>query len=133
MCRLHKIGKEYKWKKPESCPRCCGVLHGHGFATAYFAEYKNIFYIKRYRCSNCKLIIRMRPSGYATRIRTSIKKIYEVLLHKIINATWPANFSRQLGGHWHRVFIFKLKTFRGYIDLNLVKALEEYIAVGLCF
>jgi hypothetical protein len=133
MDTLHKFGKDFNWKKPNCCPRCHGKLHGHGFATAYFAEYQNIFYIKRYRCPCCKLIIRMRPQGYTRRIRSSINKIYEVLKYKIINATWPYGFSRQRGGHWLRVFILKLHIFKGYSQKNLIESLEEYFIGGLNF
>ena len=130
---LYKLGKEFKWKKPERCPICGKTLHGHGFCIAYFDGYAKFFYIKRYRCPHCRLVIRMRPDGHLKYFRSNIDKIYKSLKYRLSNRKWPPWCSRQKGGHWLRRFISRLKFAKGYVDINPLEALEEYFKGGLSF
>ena len=64
--RLVELGRKYQWQRPERCPKCQGVrVWGHGYVTAYFDEAgsQGVF-LKRYRCGECRVVIRLRPSGY---------------------------------------------------------------------
>jgi hypothetical protein len=37
--RLVELGRQYRWERPERCPKCGGVrVWGHGFVAAYFDE-----------------------------------------------------------------------------------------------
>jgi hypothetical protein len=130
---LYKLGKNYKWKKPKSCPRCQNKLWGHGFVASYFDGFERCFYIKRYRCSCCNLVIRMRPVGYLKYFQHNIDFIFQALKYKINNYKWPSWCSRQKGGHWLRRFISRLRFAKGYEDINYIKCLEEYFTGGLSF
>src|SRR3990167_2221002 len=57
--QLFREGREFKWEKPNGCPKCKKLLWGHGFSSRYFNGFSELFWIKRYRCSNrdCKTVI----------------------------------------------------------------------------
>ena len=77
---LVELGRQYSWQRPLRCPRCAGVrVSGHGSVTAYFDEAGSQgVYLKRYRCRECRVVIRLRPSGYWKRIQASVAKFATV-------------------------------------------------------
>src|SRR3989338_8233376 len=79
------LGRNYPWKRPERCPRCGGVgVWGHGFVGAYFDQAgTECVWLKRYRCRECRVVIRVRPLGYFRRIQARIAEIRRCLLHRI--------------------------------------------------
>ena len=95
-------GKLFPWPRPPGCPRCHGRIWGHGFVEAYFDGLAGAVLLRRYRCPDCKLTLRLRPLSHWRRFQTSILIILECLTHRLRLGRWPAGFSRQRPGHWLR-------------------------------
>jgi hypothetical protein len=125
--RLSKEGKNFNWEKPCYCPNCKNCsLWGHGFVLAYFDDFAEGCYLKRYRCICCGCVITLRPQGYWSRFRASITKIFQSLYHRLTLCKWPVNVSRQRGDHWLNNFIRKIFIDYGYADpLEKLKVLFE--------
>jgi hypothetical protein len=75
--RLVEAGRQYPWQRPERCPKCQGFrVWGHGYVEAYFDEAGNqSVFLKRYRCPECGVVIRLRPMGYWRRIQATIATV----------------------------------------------------------
>lgn len=105
---LAKYGKNFQWPRP-TCPKCEGKVWGHGFRFRYFSEFSDGLYLKRYRCSNCKVVISLTPIGYWPRFRSPIDLIYSTIHNRLKQLSWPPGVTRQRGGHWLRKFIVRFK------------------------
>jgi len=105
--QLARESKDYKWSRPKSCSRCGLQLWGHGYVGRYFDGFKERLWLKRYRCSCCKLLITMIPNGCMSSYQASFFKIYFSLLHRLSSYKWPPWVSRQRGRHW----LSKLKKY----------------------
>ena len=75
---LSKLGKKYKWQKPDSCPKCGSKLWGHGFVSCFLC-YITALFLKRYRCPNCKIVITIKPRGFWKKYQFRDKSIYHTL------------------------------------------------------
>lgn len=96
---LAEEGKAYKWQSPPPC-NCGHKFWGHGFVERYFDDFDEKFWLKRYRCPNCKAIITLFPNGYLKYFRYSLLIIYQSLSFRLTSYIWPPALSRQRGGHW---------------------------------
>jgi hypothetical protein len=98
---LFRFGRWYPWPRPERCPRCGhGRLWGHGFVSAYFDDYEKPLWLRRYRCPLCRLILRLRPAGYFSRVQASVETIRQSLAYRFYHHLWPPGSSRQRQGYW---------------------------------
>jgi hypothetical protein len=128
-----RCGKAFPWPRPERCPRCGHVrLWGHGFVSAYFEGYFEPLWLRRYRCPNCRGILRLKPSDYLPRFQSSIETIRQSLAHRFYHHLWPPGSSRQRQGHWLRSL---LKKARYYLGLSGMKggmeAFDELLVLGV--
>jgi len=106
-------GKLFPWPRPPDCPRCHGRIWGHGYVTAFFDGFAQAVFLRRYRCPDCRLILRLRPRGYWPRFQASIQTIVESLTDRLIHYRWPPLLSRQRQGHWLRFLIRKVRYHLG--------------------
>ena len=104
---LYKAGKSFHWKRP-SCCNGCQKMWGHGYVRRYFEGYSKCFWLKRYRCPCCGVVVTMRPTGFFPRFQSSTEQIYKALKHKLTTLRWPPWTTRQRAGHWLRRFMSKL-------------------------
>ncbi len=126
-------GKAFPWIKLEECPCCADtVLWGHGFVLCYFSFISSGIYLKRYRCPNCKSVIKLKPAGFFNNFRTPVKLIKKCLKNrinkkKIINST-----SRSLQDYWLRNLKKNVRAVLGekWTD-RLFEGFEELIAEGI--
>ncbi len=126
LSELAKLGKNFNWKKPKSCPRCGNRLWGHGFVSAYFNNFNKNLYLKRYRCPHCFIVITLRPLSHWSRFRYGIDDIYRIIRERLVNLRWPPWFPRQRGGHWIKRFIKKIKMDYGLNDqMNMIQRLDD--------
>jgi len=96
-------GRDYPFPKPAGCPRCEGFrLWGHGFVSAYFDGYDQPFCLKRYRCPDCRCVLRLRPEGYFKRFQAPITTIRTAVALKARSGKWIAGISRSRQCHWFR-------------------------------
>jgi hypothetical protein len=105
-------GRDYPWPKPGSCPRCEGFrLWGHGFVSAYFDGYDQPFCLKRYRCPDCRCVLRLRPEGYFKRFQAPIETIRSSIACKFTKNRWLAGITRSRQCHWFRALKKRIKAY----------------------
>ena len=129
-------GKKFKWKRPETCPRCHhNKLWGHGFVARYFNEFSKLVWIKRYRCNKCRAIIVFRPKAYWTKIRSRIAEVYLALRIRLMDRQWPPWVSRQRALHWLKGFLRfrRAEAESGHQENNLITLLYEAHNSGVRF
>ncbi len=96
-----KKGKKYNWIKPPICP-CCfdSLLWGHGFTLCYFSIINSGIYLKRYRCTSCKSIIKLKPAGFFKGFRTPVKTIIKSITSRMKIGKIIKNISRGVQDYW---------------------------------
>jgi len=110
--KLFIDGRNYPWPKPEHCPRCNGCrLWGHGFVLAYFDGYDQPFNLKRYRCPECRCVLRLRPAGYFKRFQAPIAMIRFSVAFKVRAGKWILAISRSRQCHWLRALGKRIKAY----------------------
>ena len=109
---LFLLGRDYSFPKPASCPRCNGFrLWGHGFVAAYFDGYDQPFFLKRYRCPDCRCVLRLRPEGYFKRFQAPITTIRSTVALKARGGKWVAGIGRSRQRHWFRSLCKRIKAY----------------------
>jgi hypothetical protein len=132
---LGALGRDYPWQRPERCPRCGGVrLWGHGFVTAYFDEAGSpCVYLKRYRCPECRVVIRVRPLGYWKRIQASMAAVRQCIMHRLATGRWQPQSNPARQRHWLRALKRKV---RGHLGMSWAErweeGFEEFLRRGIC-
>lgn len=107
-------GRDFPWPRPKVCPRCDGNrVWGHGFVTAFFDGFADQVLLRRYRCPDCRCVIRMRPSGFFKRFQASIDAICSSIAYRLEKGRWPPGSSRTRQGHWLRSLYRKTFAHRG--------------------
>lgn len=132
---LVEQGRKYHWRRPERCPKCQGVrVWGHGYVEAYFDEAGSAcVFLKRYRCPECGVVIRLRPSGYWRRIQATIATVRQCVLDRLEKGRWPPGSNSARGRHWLRALKRQVRTHLGmsYAD-QLVQGFSELVRRGVC-
>jgi hypothetical protein len=133
--RLVELGCQYPWQRPERCPKCQGVrVWGHGYVTAYFDEAgsQGVF-LKRYRCGECRVVIRLRPSGYWRRIQAAVAAVHQCVLHRLEKGRWPPGCNAARGRHWLRALKRQVRTRLGmsYAE-RIAEGFSELVRRGVC-
>lgn len=98
---IYTQGRSFNWTKPERCPRCgCGKVWGHGYVKAYFDNFAEFLFLRRFRCPDCTCIIRMKPKGYFNRFHVRIDTIRSCLSHRLLAGKWCSGISKSRQRHW---------------------------------
>lgn len=98
---ISNLGRKFNWEKPHRCPRCGSVrLWGHGFVMAYFDGFSNALWLRRFRCPDCRCIVRMKPEGYFRRFQASIGVIRSCLTRRLTTGQWCPGRSTSRQRHW---------------------------------
>jgi hypothetical protein len=121
-------GRDYAWKRPESCPCCQEGIWGHGWVTIYL-EWEWVteqIWTRRFRCPGCKKVFRLRPLGYWPRFFYRIRTIRSTLRSRLAGGRWPPEIGRQVGRHWYRALI---RQVRGRLGLKIAVFLEGFEAL----
>lgn len=133
--RLAELGRAYRWERPKQCPRCQSVrVWGHGYVEAYFDEAgSQSVWLKRYRCPGCGVVIRLRPSGYWTRIQATIETVRQNLLDRMEKGRWPPGSNSARGRHWLRGLKRQVRTHLGmsYAE-RIAEGFLELMRRGMC-
>lgn len=69
---------------------------------AWFDGYATALWLRRYRCPDCSLVIRMRPAEYWARFQASIEAIRAALLQRLRHGRWPPELCTARARHWLR-------------------------------
>lgn len=122
--------RDYIWSKPQHCPRCNGNrLWGHGFVYAFFDFSKEAVPLKRYRCPDCRCVIRLRPEGYFKRFQAPIETIQNSI-KSLVNCGAPLKeISRQRQRHWLMALKRKALAVLG-LGTEVIQAFETLITLG---
>jgi len=112
---LMEQGRQYRWERPERCPKCQGNrVWGHGYVTAYFDEAgSQSVLLKRYRCPQCRVVIRLRPSGYWRRIQATVATVRQSIVERLEKGRWPPGCNTARGRHWLRGLRRQVRTHLG--------------------
>jgi hypothetical protein len=131
---LAREGRAYRWDRPDRCPNNCGgKIWGHGFAHRYFRNITNAIPLKRWRCSNCGIIIQYRPDGFWRRFQDCSSKIYNSILTRLSGRRWPPDIPRQRGGYWLSKFTEYAVLHEMIIEDDLTKSVLYFIEKEFCF
>lgn len=132
---LAALGRNYRWQRLERCPRCSGVrVWGHGFVVAYFdqAGAQGVF-LRRYRCPECRVVIRVRPWGYWKRIQASVEAVRQSVRHRIGTGRWPPGSNPARQRHWLRALRRQVVAHVGMSWVErLEEGFEELLRRGIC-
>jgi len=129
---IFKKGRKYAWPKPDICPRCkMSKLWGHGFVLAYFDAVAEGIYLRRYRCPECRCVIRLRPAGYFPRIQASIATIRSSVSKRIGEGRYLSGLSRSRQRHWLKALIKNTMAYlgQGFKD-RLLEAFDRVVDMG---
>lgn len=127
-----KRGRDFSWPKPERCPRCGGNrLWGHGFVEALFDGCPGWVWLRRYRCPECRCVLRMRPAGYFKRFQASSDAIRASIAMRLESGRWLRSRSRSRQGHWLRSLSKKVCAWlgQGYSG-RLLEGFDELMRKG---
>lgn len=131
---LAEQGRAFPWPRPVVCLGCGGArVWGHGFVEAWFDGYDRPLTLRRYRCPQCRLVIRMRPFAYWQRFQASTAAIRVALLQRLRHGRWPPQLSTARARHWlralrRRVVVALGMQWRG----RLLKGFNTLYARGIC-
>jgi hypothetical protein len=81
---------------------------------AFFDGFGQALFLRRYRCPDCKVILRLRPKEYFPRFQASILTILSGLSYRLQFHHWPSFLSRQRGGHWLRALWRRVRSHWGF-------------------
>ena len=127
--RLVEEGKEYRWPRPEQCPRCKSRrLWGHGYVQRYFEGWLERIWIKRYRCPDCRAVHTLRPLEFYRGFHYSVLTILFSVLNKIVEGRWLKCLSRQVQQYWYKGFCFQASRYsnRKAPDIEVLKELFSH-------
>lgn len=126
-------GRDFPWPRPALCLRCKGRrIWGHGFTTAFFDGFDDHVFLRRYRCPECKCVMRTRPSGYFERFQAPIETIRSCIGFRLENGTWPPGGSRSRQGYWLRSLSEQVCAHLGLGWINrLMEGFDELMRRGL--
>ena len=127
---IFRQGRNYNWKKPTKCPRCHSVrVWGHGFVAAFFDGFDESLMLRRYRCPDCKCILRMKPKGYFLYFRAPIERVRACLCGKLSSGRWPCGLSVSRQRHWLSALKRKATAFFG-VGTDLMAAFDTLCSMG---
>jgi hypothetical protein len=132
---LAELGQKYHWQRPQCCPRCSGArVWGHGFVPAYFDQTgSQCVWLKRYRCPECGVVIRVRPLGYFKRIQASVEAVRLCVVERIGTGRWPPGSNPARQRHWLRALKRKVRAHLGLsYEERLAQGFEELWQRGVC-
>lgn len=133
--RLAALGRNYPWQRPERCPKCGGVrVWGHGYVTAYFDEAgRRSVDLKRYRCPECGVVIRLRPVGYWRRIQATVATVRRCVVERLEKGRWPPGSNPARQRHWLRALKRQVRTRLGmsYAE-RIAEGFSELLRLGVC-
>lgn len=133
---LSESGKDYPWKKPQSCPRCNSRrLWWHSFVQRCFSKVSKKVYLKKCICVDCSAVHTLRPITHLSRFQYSLLVITRCLLKKIRYSRWRSSVTRQNQQYWFKVLRMKLYRYRNVDSISIedVKNYFRYLREGILF
>ena len=129
---IYEKGRDYLWPRPEVCP-CCKARRpwGHGFVLAYFDGFTAGVLLRRYRCPQCRCVIRLKPQGYFDRFQSSIATIRSTMCALLKKNRCPSGVCRTRQAHWLKALKRKASAYFGDpFQYHLLAAFDRLIDIG---
>ena len=129
---IYEKGRDYLWPRPEVCP-CCRTRRpwGHGFVLAYFDGLAAGVLLRRYRCPQCRCVIRLKPEGYFDRFQSSITTIRAVIRELVEKKLSPSGVPRTRRDHWLKALKRKARAYFGDpFEDRLLSAFDRLVEMG---
>lgn len=125
-------GREYKWKRPEVCPKCNHYkVWSHGYVQRFFDGFDTTLPLKCYRCPNCGCVITIRPKTHFPRIQASIKTIRSTLYTRRQTGRWPPGLSRSRQRHWLKNLKRRIKArLTNTWSQGTIVAFDHFVSIG---
>lgn len=102
---LKHLGKNFSWINPNKCPSCNHFkLWGHGYVQRYFNDEPESYWIKRYKCPQCKRIHTCRPLTHYRRFQNSKIIMLGFLFLYFLLGKYPGKHTRQKEQYWIKGF-----------------------------
>ncbi len=129
---IYEKGRDYLWPRPQTCPRCkAGRPWGHGFVLAYFDGLNAGIFLRRYRCSQCGCVIRLKPQGYFKRFQSSVQTIRAAISNRLEKHCCLVTISRTLQAHWLKALKRKTRAYLGdRFQHDLLEAFDRLCEMG---
>ncbi len=110
---IARLGRDFFWRKPSSCPFCKTGLWWHGFVLVYFDHLPQALFIRRLRCPCCGAVHRLRPQAYWSRFHSTIQIIKQVIINRSLNQCWRPDLPRSRQRLWWQRFCRNAKLMIG--------------------
>lgn len=129
---LLEKGRDYPWPKPAACPRCGACrLWGHGYVSCFFDGFYHALPFKRYRCPDCRCVIRCRPIGYFKRFQAPVDTIRKSISSRAESGRWLKGISRCRQAHWLRALNRRIEAFFGHtFDGTRLEGFDRLLSLG---
>jgi hypothetical protein len=128
---IYDQGRKFNWVKPDICPRCGSVrVWGHGFVPAYFDGFTECFFLRRFRCSDCQCVIRMKPEGFFNRFHVSMEVIYNSLKDRLASGKWNPFLGKSRQRHWLMALKKKAVAFFGF-GMDPIAAFDRFMEMSV--
>ena len=130
---IFNLKEKFPWPRPETCPNCNSFrVWKHGFVIAFFDGFESGVSIRRYRCPDCRCVMRMRPVGYFSRFQSSISTIRSSISYKFFHGKWHDWISKSRQRHWFVALKRKIRAYFGDMwKKGPLNAFDSLIAVGI--
>jgi hypothetical protein len=90
-------------------------------------------FLKRYRCPECRVVIRVRPLGYWKRIQASVEAVRQCVIDRIGTGRWPPGSNPARQRHWLRALKRQVVAHLGMsFAQRLEECFEELLRRGIC-
>jgi hypothetical protein len=102
--------------------------------TAYFDEAgSTCVFLKRYRCPECRAVIRLRPSGYWKRIQAAVAAVRQCLMDRLEKGRWPPGSNPARQRHWLRALKRQVRMHLGMsYAQRIAEGFAELLRRGVC-
>jgi hypothetical protein len=114
---LQESGKQFRWKKPNSCPECGSRrLWGHGFVLRQFVEFAQGLWMKRYRCPDCHAVHTCRPENFLPGMQYPVQTQSGSLEARLAGRPFVKTVPRQIQQHWWKAFLTCCRQLANWTD-----------------
>lgn len=127
---IARLGRDFSWIKPVGCPFCGQPLWWHGFVLAYFSCLAEAVFLRRLRCSCCRSVHRLKPSGYWRRFRSPMAEIFQSVSHHSGSGHWRRDLPRDRQRQWRRRLQRMIKAVLGVFCGSDRAAFEALVTRG---
>ena len=130
---IFEKGRDYPWQRPEFCPNCNRFkVWAHGFVSAFFDGFETALEFRRYRCPDCKCVIRMRPCEFFSRFQAPIDTIRSSISGRLNRGKWLPHISRTRQANWHKALKRRVLAYLGHdTKIRLDEAFDYFIGEGV--